>query len=148
MDTEFPVLEVANQIIAWISVIVIPILELVVFVKLRFKLDHAAIFLMLSFILIVVQRKIVDFFKKPPLSVTVLSPIASIISYALLYYFVFEMMYVVSTIKSTSPIERANRNKRIRTFKAVLFVIYFIVYTPSTLIGNIMYVENPQYYYE
>ncbi len=148
MDTEFPALEVANQIIAWMSVIVIPILELVVFVKLRFKLDHAAIFLMLSFILIVVQRKIVDFFKKPPLSVTVLSPIASIISYALLYYFVFEMMYVVSTIKSTSPIERSNRNKRIRTIKAVLFIIYFIVYTPSTLFGNIMYVENPQYYYE
>ncbi len=148
MDTEFPALEVANQIIAWMSVIVITILELVVFVKLRFKLDHAAIFLMLSFILIVVQRKIVDFFKKPPLSVTVLSPIASIISYALLYYFVFEMMYVVSTIKSTSPIERSNRNKRIRTIKAVLFIIYFIVYTPSTLFGNIMYVENPQYYYE
>lgn len=148
MDTRFPALETANQVIAWTSLIVISVLELAVFFKLRFKMDRAVLFLMLTFILILIQRKILDFFKYPPLSVTVLGPIASITSYALLYYFVFEMMCIVSTIKSMSPVDRADRNERIRKIKIILFTLYFGIYTPSTLIGHILYKEDPQYYYE
>jgi hypothetical protein len=81
------------------------------------------------------------------LSVTVLAPIASIISYALLYYFVFEMMYMVSTIKSMTHVDRMTRNRRIKIIKIVLFSLYIGIYIPCTLIGHIMYKENPQYYY-
>ncbi len=110
MDEKFPGLFAAIDVIAWMSIIVIPVLELVVFIKVRFKMDCAALFLMLTFVVIVIQRMIVDKIKDAPLSVTMLSPIASITSYALLYYFVFEMMYILSTIKSIDPIDRARRN--------------------------------------
>ena len=54
MDTKFPALEIANQVIAWTSLIVISLLELIVFVKLRFKMDRAVLILMLTFIIILV----------------------------------------------------------------------------------------------
>ena len=82
------------------------------------------------------------------MSVTVLAPIASITSYALLYYFVFEMMYIVSTIKSMTHIDRMARNRRIKIIEIVLFSLYIGIYAPCTLIGHILYKEDPQYYYE
>jgi hypothetical protein len=54
MDTQFPALEAANQAIAWTSLIVISVLELIVFIKLRFKMDRAVLILMLTFIVILI----------------------------------------------------------------------------------------------
>ena len=102
-------------------------------------MDRAVLILMLTFIVILIQRKIIDFFKEPPLSVTVLAPIASITSYALLYYFVFEMMYIVSTIKSMTHIDRMARNRRIKIIEIILFSLFVGIYTPCTLIGHILY---------
>lgn len=147
MDTQFPGLEVADRIIAWSSLIFITFYEIFVFAKLRFTMDNSAIFLQLTFILVLIQRVIVDFFKEPTLLVTILAPIASIISYALLYYFVFEMMYIVSTIKSMSHIDNRERNRRIKISKIILFAFYLGIYTPSTLIGHIMQKENPKFYF-
>ena len=139
MDKEFPALDVSNKVIAWASLLIIPILEIIVFVKLHFKLDLSVIFLMLTFLVIIIQRVIVDFFNYPPLSVTILQPIASNISYALLYYFVFEMMYIVSTIKSMTHTEQRERNKNISRIKIIVFTVQFVIYIPSTLIGHIFY---------
>ena len=75
--------------------------------------------------------------------VGILTPIASIISYGLLYYFVFEMMYIVATIKSMSHTDRIERNERIKKTKIILLTLYFVVYTPCTLIGHFMYNSNP-----
>ena len=121
MDSEFPALYISNEVIAWASILIIPILEALVMIKLRFKLDHSAIFLMLTFLAIIIQRIVVNFFNRTPLLVVILSPIASNISYALLYYFVFEMMYIVSTIKSVTYTERRELNKRIKIIKIVVF---------------------------
>ena len=75
--------------------------------------------------------------------VGILTPIASIISYGLLYYFVFEMMYIVATIKSMSHTDRIERNERIKKTKIILLTLYFVVYAPCTLIGHFMYNSNP-----
>ncbi len=63
MDERFPNLEIANKAIAWTSLILILILELIVFVKLRLQMDRAAIVLLLTFIAILIQRKVEDFFE-------------------------------------------------------------------------------------
>lgn len=58
------------------------------------------------------------------------------------------MMYIVSTIKSMTHIDRMARNRRIKIIEIVLFSLYIGIYTPCTLIGHIFYKEDPQYYYE
>ena len=58
------------------------------------------------------------------------------------------MMYIVSTIKSMSHVDRMTRNRRIRIIKITLFSLFLGIYAPSTLIGHILYKEEPQYYYE
>ena len=148
MDSRFPDLEIANQVSATISLIVISTLELIVFAKLRFKMDRPVIVLLLTFIIILIQRKVEDFFEDPPLVVTILAPLASIISYALLYYFVFEMMFMVSTIKSMTHVDRMKRDRRIKNTEITLFSLYIGVYVPCTLIGHSLYNSNPQFYFD
>ena len=139
MEAKFPDLEIASQIISWISLVTILTFELIVFVKLRLQMDRAATVLLLIFITILIQRKVEDYFEEPPLVVTILAPLGSIVSYALLYYFVFEMMLMASTIKSMTPADRINRDRRIRIIEVTLFSLYFALYTPCTLIGHSFY---------
>ena len=54
MDTKFPALEIANQVVAWTSLVIIFVLELIVFIKLRFQMDRAVLILMLTFIVILI----------------------------------------------------------------------------------------------
>jgi hypothetical protein len=60
MEAKFPDLEIANQVISWISLVTILTLELIVFVKLRLQMDRAATVLLLIFIIILIQRKVED----------------------------------------------------------------------------------------
>ena len=60
MDAKFPDLEIANQVISWISLVTILTFEVIVFVKLRFQMDRAATVLLLIFIIILIQRKVED----------------------------------------------------------------------------------------
>lgn len=143
MEAKFPDLEIANQVISWISLVTILTFEVIVFVKLRFQMDRAATVLLIIFIIILIQRKVEDYFEEPPLVVTILAPLGSIVSYALLYYFVFEMMFMASTIKSMTPADRINRDRRIRIIEVTLFSLYFVLYTPCTLIGHSLYNYYP-----
>jgi hypothetical protein len=143
MEAKFPDLEIANQVILWISLVTILTFEVIVFVKLRFQMDRAATVLLIIFIIILIQRKVEDYFEEPPLVVTILAPLGSIVSYALLYYFVFEMMFMASTIKSMTPADRINRDRRIRIIEVTLFSLYFVLYTPCTLIGHSLYNYYP-----
>jgi hypothetical protein len=67
-------------------------------------------------------------------------------SYTLLYYFVFEMMFMVSTIKSMTHVDRMKRDRRIRNIKITLFSLHLGLYTPCTLIGHSLYNYNIQFY--
>ncbi len=58
------------------------------------------------------------------------------------------MMYIVSTIKSMSHVDRSIRNRRIHIYMIILYAIYLGLYTPSTLIGHIMYKEYQKYYFD
>ena len=60
MDAKFPDLEIANQVISWISLVTILTFEVIVIVKLRFQMDRAATVLLLIFIIILIQRKVED----------------------------------------------------------------------------------------
>ena len=146
MDHRYPGLQITNEIVSAISFYIISILEIIVFVKLRFKLDLFVILLMLSFIVIFLLRVVQSFVEQPPDFVTILLPVAYIICCALMYYFVFEMMFIVSTIKSMSPTDRMERNEGITRIKIAVFTLYFALYTPSTLFGDITYKFNPQLY--
>jgi hypothetical protein len=82
------------------------------------------------------------------LVVTILAPLASITSYGVLYWFVFEMMFMVSTIKSMTHNDRMTRDRRIRNIEITLFSLYIGLYTPCTLIAHSLYNFDPQYYFE
>ena len=104
---KYPDLEFVNEIVSWTSLIAVALLEAYSFIKLKFKMDTAALLIQINFLIILIQRKIVDFYLgQPPLYITLMAPLASITSYTLLYYFVFEMMLIVATIKSVTHVDR------------------------------------------
>jgi phosphotransferase system glucose/maltose/N-acetylglucosamine-specific IIC component len=111
----------ANMIIAFISLALLFLFEAFVFFKLRFKMDNAAISLLLIFLLITLERALLPFlvlfqendFQRNALTNELLFIIASLISYALLYYFVFEMMIIRAALSSQNKEEQIKREKSI-----------------------------------
>lgn len=67
-------------------------------------MDKAAIFLLLTYLVVIILRFVLDQMGDSNMHVSMLieslNPIASITSYALLYFFVFEMMFIVATVSS------------------------------------------------
>jgi len=73
-------------------------------------MDKAAIYLMITYLVVLVQRLFLDIMgdneNQVSTAIESLNPIASILSYALLYYFVFELMFITNTVKSNTHEER------------------------------------------
>jgi hypothetical protein len=99
------ILDIINQVIAWTFLITIIIFQSYVYHKTSFKMDKAAIILMLTYMLVAFHRKVMDFFvhTKDGRALTtdmieVMGPIAYNISTGLLYFFVFEMKNIKNTL--------------------------------------------------
>ena len=127
---------ILNQVIAWSSLITTLAHSSFVFYRLRLRMDPAAISLILVYLLVILQRLIYDFLDdhnyKVPVIVECMNPAASIMSYAIVYYLVFEMMIVKNTIASNCHKERANRQKRIEVTRVIVYVLFFGFYASTT----------------
>ena len=103
-------LSILNQVIAWTSLLTTVAHSSFVFYRLRLRLDPAAISLILVYLLVILQRLIYDILDdhkfKVPVIVEFMNPAASIMSSAIIYYLVFEMMIVKNTIGSDCHKER------------------------------------------
>lgn len=65
--------------------------------------------------------------------INVLGPIASLASYGLLYYFVFEMMFIVAMLRSTTHTEMKERTKQIRACRLVVLGLHICIQAPMTI---------------
>ncbi len=100
-------------------------------------MDSAAIFLMITYIVIFVQRTILDIFDGMTQGVFIfiecLNPITSIASYGLLYFFVFEMLTIVATLRSNFHCERRIQYTNIRRMRIIIYTLLFFFYFPITM---------------
>ena len=69
---------------------------------------------------------------KVPVIVECMNPGASIMSYAIMYYLVFEMMMVKNTIGSNCHKVRAKTQKRIEVTRVIVYALFFGFYASTT----------------
>jgi hypothetical protein len=60
MNEDFAVISIMNQVISWVSLVTVLCFETFVFYKLKFKMDKAAIFLMIIYLAVITERLILD----------------------------------------------------------------------------------------
>ena len=105
---------------------------------------------MLVYLVVFVQRLCIDIFgdlkQEVETLIECLSPSASLLSYALLYFFVFEMMFITNTVKSNTHSEREINQRIIQRNRIIVFGFHFILYAPMTFAVFILYREEIQYY--
>jgi len=112
MDSE--VVNTLVTVIAWVNVIFIPLIETIVFVliyKKGGKMDKAAIFCLLLYVAVAVVRMLFDAYSyklngSMKAILDLLSTISCLLSYALLYFFVFEMLFVLAILKANTLKEK------------------------------------------
>lgn len=63
----------------------------------------------------------------------VLGPMASLTTFGLLYYFVFEMMFIVAMLKSTTHTEMAQKASKIRACRMVVLGLHICIQAPMTI---------------
>ena len=143
-------LSILNQVIAWTSILTTVAHSSFVFYRLRLRLDPAAISLILVYLLVILQSLIYDILDdhkfKVPVIVECMNPAASIMSYAIIYYLVFEMMIVKNTIGSNCHKERAKQMKRIEVTRVIVYVIFFGFYASTTFWVFVMSRKDDKYY--
>ena len=61
-----------------------------------------------------------------------MNPAASMISYAIMYYLVFEMMFVKNTIASNCHEERSSAQRRIKATRVFVIALFFVIYASTT----------------
>ena len=75
-----------------------------------------------------------------------MNPAASIMSSAIIYYLVFELMIVKNTIGSSCHEERARQLKRIEVTRVIVYVIFFGFYASTTFWVFVMSRKDDVYY--
>lgn len=100
--TEPPVLKEINEVLSILSCAIILILEVALFVKLKFRrLDFSAIFQLSVYLIAAISRMIMYLLSKNDSTfIQLIGVLTMLASWGLLYYLVFEMMYIKATLES------------------------------------------------
>lgn len=89
-----------NKYFAWFALTVILILEFLLFIRLRFKMDKAAFLFLIIILVIDLSRTFIELDRSVNDGVLIefIGPLASLSMWGILYFFVFEMISIRVTL--------------------------------------------------
>ncbi len=102
------------------------LLVIVVFYRVRMRLDPPMIFISLAYPISFFLRLPLSFLNREGKGQNPYTAIAIIIIFSLIYYFVFEMMRLRDKIQSESPEELKEKQRRTRFMKIAFFTLYIV----------------------
>ena len=137
-----------NYYLSWLCFIAILIIELVLFSKIRFKIDRAAIALMITLLLVAACRVIfvyIDDLQGIAL-IYFIPAVASVIQSFLIYYFVFEMIFISAVLTSESSQELQKKKRNIKMMRAVAAFLQLLVVATISIGVSVIIDYYPQLY--
>ena len=89
-----------NKYFAWFALTVILILEFLLFIRFRFKMDKAAFLFLITILVIDLSRTFIELDRTVNDGVLIefIEPLASFSMWGILYFFVFEMISIRVTL--------------------------------------------------
>ena len=89
-----------NKYFAWFALTVILILEFLLFIRLRFKMDKAAFLFLIIILVIDLSRTFIELDRSvnDGVLIELIGPLASLSMWGILYFFVFEMIAIRVTL--------------------------------------------------
>ena len=135
LNSDILALEAATKIMNYLFLGITVLLQILFYMKFKFKVDKASIFILFVYLVVFLSRILLDGSTFTP--VDFIQPICTTLVYAALLYYLFEMAYVYSKLTSSTPEHHKKKKRVIKTAKVTMFLLFLGVFLPTNLINHI-----------
>lgn len=135
-------LETSTIVVDSAILLVMTVVELTLFIKLKFKIDFSGTLTLLLLLIAQCIRFIADFWDIGTESFLVLTSVCTTLIWLALYYFVFEMLLINYLIQETDAARFNEKKHRIWLLKWITFVL-FLTYVIMVSLNQIKVEDNP-----